>query len=416
LTTRRESFAVSFSEEKVKEIIETGTPSSLYEKKRVLVLTPDATRTCPLPMMVRAVREVMGERAAKLDFMVAVGTHIPLSEKRILELYGITAQCRKETFGRSEFFCHRWDLPETFLQVGYLSEEEVERISGGLLKEKVSIDINRKTYMYDLLLILGPVFPHEVVGFSGGAKYLFPGISGGELLHFFHWLAAMMTCREIIGRKDTPVRQVINKAMEKINLPVHCLAMVVKPGAGLCGLFAGDVKEAWSDAADLSSKVHMVTKKKPYRIVLGRAPEMYDEIWTAGKVMYKLEQVVADNGKLIIYAPHIDRISSTWGDYIEKIGYHVRDYFLAQMENFKDVPRGVLAHSTHVCGTGIYQNGIEKPRIQVVLATSIPREKCEQINLGYMDLTEIKIADYMGKEDEGILYVDHAGEILYRLE
>ena len=143
---------------------------------------------------------------------------------------------------------------------------------------------------------------------------------------------------------------------------------------------------------------------------------MYDEIWTGGKVMYKLEQVVADNGKLIIYAPHIDRVSSTWGDYIEKIGYHVRDYFLFQMENFKDVPRGVLAHSTHVCGTGIYQNGIEKPRIQVVLATSISKEKCEQINLGYMDPAGIRIADYMGREEEDILYVDHAGEILYRLE
>ena len=166
----------------------------------------------------------------------------------------------------------------------------------------------------------------------------------------------------------------------------------------------------------MSSRVHIVVKRKPYRIVLGRAPEMYDEIWTGGKVMYKLEQVVADGGRLIIYAPHIDRVSSTWGDYIEKIGYHVRDYFLAQMENFRDVPRGVLAHSTHVCGTGIYRNGIEKPRIEVVLATAIPKEKCERINLGYLNPAEVRMADYMAKEDEGILYVDHAGEILYRLE
>jgi nickel-dependent lactate racemase len=207
----------------------------------------------------------------------------------------------------------------------------------------------------------------------------------------------------------------IHRAMEKIDLPIHCLAMVVDSEAGLQGLFAGDVKKAWSDAADLSSRVHIVTKKRAYRTVLGRAPEMYDEIWTAGKVMYKLEQVVADNGKLIIYAPHVDRVSSTWGDYIEKIGYHVRDYFLSQMENFKGVPRGVLAHSTHVCGTGIYRNGIEKPRIQVVLATSIPKEKCEQIHLGYMNPGEIRIEDYMGKEDQGILFVDNAGEILYRL-
>ena len=284
----KEGSSVSVSEEKVKEIIETRTPARLYEKKSVLVLTPDGTRTCPLPMMVRAVREVIGERAAKLDFMVALGTHPLLSEERILELYGITGRYRDEKFSRSEFFNHRWDLPGTFLPIGYLSEGDVEKISGGLLREKVSIDINRKIYDYDLIFILGPVFPHEVVGFSGGAKYLFPGISGGEFLHFFHWLGAVVTCREIIGKKDTPVRQMINRAMEKIHLPIHSLAMVVEPGAGVYCLFAGDVKEAWSDAADLSSRVHIVTKKRPYRIVLGRAPEMYEEIWTAGKVMYKL--------------------------------------------------------------------------------------------------------------------------------
>jgi nickel-dependent lactate racemase len=404
------------SEQRVREIIEAGIPVRIYEKKRVLVLTPDGTRTCPLPMMVRAVRETMGKRAAKLDFMVALGTHPVLSEEKILALYGITSKDRVGVFSQCEFFCHRWDMPDTFLRVGELSREDTGKISSGLLRETVPIDINKKIYDYDLVLIMGPVFPHEVVGFSGGAKYLFPGVSGGELLHFFHWLGAVMTCREIIGKKDTPVRQVINLAMEKIRLPIHCLAMVVKPGAGLCGLFAGDVREAWSAAAELSSQIHIVVKKKPYRIVLGSAPEMYDEIWTGGKVMYKLEQVVADNGKLIIYAPHINRISSTWGDYIDKIGYHVRDYFLTRMEQFNDIPKGVLAHSTHVCGTGSFENGIEKPRIEVVLATSIPKEKCAQINLGYMDPAKINISDYQGKEDEGILFVDHAGEILYRLE
>ena len=190
---------MSLSEAKIKEIIKTGTPEGLYEKRRVLVLTPDGTRTCPLPMMVRVVSEVIGEKATKLDFMVALGTHPILSEKKVLELYGINPDDRKEKFSRSDFFCHRWDLPETFHRIGELSEEEVETISGGLLKETVPIDINKKIYDYDLILILGPVFPHEVVGFSGGAKYLFPGISGGAFLHFFHWLAALITCRKIIG-------------------------------------------------------------------------------------------------------------------------------------------------------------------------------------------------------------------------
>jgi nickel-dependent lactate racemase len=406
---------MTLSEEKIKEIIEAGTPAGLYENKRVLVLTPDGTRSCPLPMMVRTLREVIGARAARLDFMVALGTHPVMTEQQILDLYKISPGDRVEPFGRSGFSCHRWDLPETFQRIGELTEEEVATISGGLLRERVPIDINKSIFDYDLILILGPVFPHEVVGFSGGAKYLFPGISGGAFLHFFHWLGALITCRKIIGRKDTPVRRVIHRALEMIDLPIHCLAMVVNPEARLCGLFIGDVREAWSAAADLSAAIHVVEKKRPFRIVLGRAPEMYYEIWTAGKVVYKLEQVVAPGGALIIFAPHIREISTTWGEQIEKIGYHVRDYFLAQPEMFCTVPRGVLAHSTHVCGTGCYENGVETPDIKVVLATAIPEEKCRRIGLGYLDPASVRIDDYRDREEEGVLFVDHAGETLYRL-
>ena len=404
----------SCMEEEVRTLLEEGTPVRLFDRKRVLVLTPDATRTCPRPMMIRSVVDVIGARAAKLDFMVALGTHTPLAQKDILKLYGIDS--RRKMFRGIEFFNHEWDRQESFARIGTFTQEEVEDLSEGRLKEKVPLVINKRIFDYDLVLIVGPVFPHEVVGYSGGAKYLFPGISGGDFLHFFHWLGAVITCKNIIGIKDTPVRRAIDKAMEKVPVPVHCVAMVVNENSNLCGLYVGHVREAWSKAAELSSQVHVKTKKKPFRVVLGRAPAMYDEIWTAGKVMYKLEQVVADQGTLIIYGPHIREISRTWGKAIERIGYHTRDYFLAQMERFGDIPRGVLAHSTHVRGTGTYEKGVEKPHVNVVLATSIPRETCDRINLGYMDPSGIRLSDYMGREEEGILFVDHAGEILYRLE
>ena len=403
------------TEPEVKTLIEEGTPTKLYEGKKVLVLTPDTTRTCPLPMMIRALRKIIGTRCATLDFMVALGTHPPMTESDILSFYGISEDQRQTDFGNSRFFNHRWDLPETFKRIGYLEEEVVDNLSGGRLQEKVAIDINRKIFDYDLVVILGPVFPHEVVGFSGGAKYLFPGISGGEFLHFFHWLGAVLTCREIIGIKNTPVRDVIHRALNSVNVPIHLLAMVVTGQNRLCGLYTGDVQQAWARAADLSAKIHIVYKEKPFPIVIGRAPKMYDEIWVAGKVMYKLEQVVAESGKLIIYGAHIKHVSRTWGKEIEKIGYHVRDYFLAQETRFKDIPRGVLAHSTHVRGSGSFDNGIEIPRIEVILATGITADKCRRINLGYMDPSKIDIENYLNKEDEGILFVDHAGEILYKL-
>jgi nickel-dependent lactate racemase len=401
-------------ETEVRTLLEQGTPASLFDRKRVLVLTPDATRTCPLPMIIRSVGDVIGARAAKLDFMVALGTHTPLAHKDILKLFGIDES--RKRFDGSQFFNHEWGRQDSFARIGAFTQEEVEDLSEGRLKEKVPIVINKKILDYDLVLIAGPVFPHEVVGYSGGAKYLFPGISGGDFLHFFHWLGAVITCKKIIGIKDTPVRRAIDKAMEKVPVAVHCLAMVVNQDSNLCGLYVGDVWEAWSKAADLSSQVHVKTKKKPFRVVLGRAPAMYDEIWTAGKVMYKLEQVVADQGTLIIYGPHIREISRTWGNDIEKIGYHTRDYFLARMDRFRDIPRGVLAHSTHVRGTGTYEKGVEKADVNVVLATSIPKETCDRINLGYMDPSGIRLSDYMDREEEGILFVDHAGEMLYRLE
>jgi len=404
------------SAEDVYDLIEAGTPRALYAGRRVLVLTPDATRTCPLPMMIQALRDIVAPHCKALDFMVALGTHPPLPESKILALYGITEAMRRDRFAGSRFRNHRWDLPDTLTPIGHIEADDIDALSQGRLRERVPVTINRAVFDYDLILILGPVFPHEVVGFSGGAKYLFPGIAGGDFLHFFHWLGAVITCAGIIGTKDTPVRSVIHRALAMVEVPVHNIAMVVTPDNHLCGLYAGDVIASWSRAADLSARVHVIYREAPFPTVLGEAPAMYDEIWVAGKVMYKLEQVVADGGRLIIYGPHIDQVSRTWGPMIEKVGYHVRDYFLKQMDRFRDVPRGILAHSTHVRGTGTFENGVERPRIDVVLATGIPEEICRRINLGYMNPAQIRIEDYRRKEDEGILFVAHAGEMLYKLK
>jgi hypothetical protein len=132
--------------------------------------------------------------------------------------------------------------------------------------------------------------------------------------------------------------------------------------------------------------------------------------------MYKLEPVVADGGELIIFAPHLNKISQTHGRLIERIGYHVRDYFTKQWDRFQDVPWGVLAHSTHVRGTGGFENGVERPRVNVTLATGLPRELCERIGLGYLDPASIDVEAFAGREHEGLLLVRKAGEQLYRLE
>ncbi len=403
------------TEKEIRSIVEKGIPPQLVDGKRVLVLTPDATRTCPLPLLSRIVAKTLKGRARSLDFMIALGTHQVMSEQRIDALFGLGPGDRETVFSGVRFLNHRWDVPGSLQKLGTIGESDIEELTRGLFRESVDVVINRAVYDYDLVLVLGPVFPHEVVGFSGGNKYLFPGISGGDFVHFFHWLGAVITCMETIGIKHTPPRALVDRAACMLSVPRWCLAMVVAPDGQLAGLYAGTPEDAWSSAADLSEHIHVLFKPSPFRTVLGEAPAMYDEIWTAGKVMYKLEPIVAEGGTLIIYAPHVREISHTWGSYLLRIGYHVRDWFLKRMDQFKDVPRGVLAHSTHVRGVGTYENGIEKPRIDVVLATAIPREVCRTINLGYRDPATIDLASYKGREAESILYVEHAGEILHRL-
>jgi hypothetical protein len=166
----------------------------------------------------------------------------------------------------------------------------------------------------------------------------------------------------------------------------------------------------------LSAQVHIARRPRAFKQVLSCAPTMYADLWTGGKCMYKLEPVVADGGELIIYAPHISQVSVTHGKLIEEIGYHTRDYFTSQWERFQSMPWGVLAHSTHVRGVGTMENGIEKPRIRVTLATRIPREVCEAINMGWRDPDSIDIESFAGREDEGILLVRKAGEMLFQLD
>ena len=402
------------SETEVRDILAAGFGSSDWVGKKVLVLIPDNTRTCPMPMMFRQLVSILGPRVAKLDFLIALGTHQPMPVATINKMLGLTPEDRVTTFREIGIFNHHWEKPDTFQTLGTLSAETIAETTDGLMREEVEIGVNRMVDDYDVNLILGPTYPHEVVGVSGGLKYFFPGISNFEFINFFHWLGAVITCFEVIGKKDTPVRRVINEAAKLLPRPVFNINMVVNDGT-LVGLFVGDAIEAWSKAADLSDKCHIVYKDKPYKLVIGIAPEMYDELWTAGKVMYKLEPIVAGGGELVIFAPHVREISLTHGRHIEQVGYHVRDYFRKQWDKFSDVPGGVLAHSTHVRGLGTFENGIEQPRITVTLATGISQELTEKINLNYRNWQTLDVDSFRNREDEGILVVDHAGEVLHRL-
>lgn len=400
----------------ISEVVAAAVEEISPGGKRIVVLIPDLTRSAPMPLFFSLLADAMSPRARKLDFMVALGTHVPLDEEGIARLVGMPAAERASRYPNVDVLNHEWCRPDALETIGRIDAAEVAGATGGLLTEEVDIVLNRRVLRdYDMIVVCGPVFPHEVVGFSGGNKYLFPGVSGAEFLQFFHWVGAIITNPRIIGHRRTPVRDFIDRAASLVPVPRKAFCFVVD-GGGLAGFFFGDVEEAWSAAVDVSGARHIRRVERPLRSVLAEAPPMYDDLWVGGKCMYKLEPALADGAELIIYAPHIRDVSPVHGKILDEIGYHVRDYFVAQWDRFRRYPWGVVAHSTHVRGIGTYEDGVEKPRVRVVLATGIPRERCRRIDLEYRDPATIRREEWSGREDEGRLHVPHAGEILYRLE
>jgi len=218
-------------------------------------------------MVQEAIEHLVGVKSAQ-RVNDEEGTSIKTSS--IEHLVGVSASTRAERYPNVRIFNHDWHNPQALQTIGTISRSQARELTGGLLTDDVPVTLNRLIFDYDLLLICGPVFPHEVAGFSGGAKYLFPGIAGPDIINFTHWLGALVTSMHTIGIKDTPVRRVITQAAAFV------------------------------------------------------------------------------------------------------------------------------------------------PRISVTLATGIPEERCRHINLGYADYREIDPEACMGREQEGILYVPHAGEVLYR--
>ena len=398
----------------VKDICEEALADLPLDGKRVLVLIPDHTRHAPIDLFFRVLTDLLQQRARVLDYLVATGTHAAMEPERLYRHLGLTASEHQQKYGKVRFFNHEHHKLDELVSLGTLPGEEVSQLTQGLFSQDIPVTINRKATEYDHILIVSPVVPHEAVGFSGGNKYFFPGIAGLDVVEKFHWLAAVITNPVINGVKDTPTRKVINRVVQFLPTPRTCFAFAIDDQHQLACLFAGPPEEAWSKAADYSAQLHIKYLDKPVKRVLGLTPAIYEEVWVAGKAMYKLEPVVADGGELVIHGPHVKAVSFMHGKDIARVGYHVRDYFVKQWDRFAHESKLILAHSTNVKGIGTFDDGVEHPRITVTLATSIARPDCEAINLAHRDVSSIDIQRW--QEDEDTLVVEEAGQVLYRLK
>ncbi|HVX18189.1 MAG TPA: lactate racemase domain-containing protein [Acidimicrobiales bacterium] len=376
------------------------------DDRSLCLVIPDATRSCPLPLLLGAIVDAVADRVRSCTAVVALGTHAPLDGDALRRLVGGSDL---------QVVNHAWWDDDTFAAVGQLDAGTVKRLSAGRLDEAVDVRINRLVIDHDVTLIVGPVLPHEVVGFSGGNKYLFPGLSGPELIDVTHWLGALITSAEIIGTPGiTPVRALVHAAAELVPGERHALSVVVHPDTGgLEAVTFGDPVASWEAAARVAAKSHVMYLPEPVQRVLSLVPSRYDDMWTGAKGFYKVEPVVADGGEVVVYAPHITQISAMHPG-LDELGYHCRDYFLAHWDRYRDHRRGELAHSTHLYGAGTYdpERG-EVPRVKVTLATSIPEDVVRRANLGWLDPAAVDIDRWTA--DPGALVVPDAGEVLYRL-
>ncbi len=382
--------------------------------RSVCVIVPDATRSCPMPLLFGAVHAALHGRVSAMTALVALGTHAAMPDEQLADWLGYPPGRLADRYPGLQVLNHRWQDPDTFVDLGTVPADRIAELSGGLLHTAVDVKLNRAVAEHDVALVVGPVFPHEVVGFSGGNKYFFPGVAGQDIIDLSHWLGALITSATIIGTRGvTPVRALIDEAARLIPSKRLALCVVTAPAGGVHAAAFGSPEQAWAAAADVAAQTHVRYLDEPVRRVLSVMPRRYEDMWTAAKGFYKVEPVVADGGEVIIYAPHISDVARMHPE-INEIGYHCRDYFVKQWDTFQALHWSVLAHSTHLRGAGSWDAATgEHCRVTVTLATGIPEHVVRSINLNYLDPARVDVADF--EADPATLVVREAGEVLYRL-
>ena len=403
------------TDDAVRQFVTQTLAAEDVDGRSVCVIVPDGTRSCPLPLLLSAVHQALHGRATQITVLIALGTHAAMGEMQLAGHLGYADRGLEVTYPGMTVRNHEWWKPETFTSLGPISADRVSELSDGRFHQSVDVVLNRAVVDHDVSLVVGPVFPHEVVGFSGGNKYFFPGVAGPEVIDFSHWLGALITSADIIGTRGiTPVRALINEAASMIPSRRLALCLVVQSGTGLVHAASfGPPEAAWAACAEVSAETHVKYLDAPVRRVLSVIPTKYDDMWTGAKGFYKVEPVVADGGQVILYAPHITQIS-VMHPVIGEIGYHCRDYFLGQWDRFSGYHWGDLAHSTHLFGAGTWdhEHG-ERGRVRVTLATGIPEDMTRAANLDYLDPALVDIAAMTADPDT--LVLPQAGEVLYRL-
>ncbi len=392
--------------------------SRIKPDARVLAIIPDKTRDDNTDLLFPFAAEILAaRRVAQLDALVAQGTHVPMTDEEKRSKIGAGED---PVPGLGHIYDHQWNVPEELVKIGELSAARVTEVTGGLITNAVPVNLNRRLRpgVYDTIVIFSATVPHEVAGFAGGAKYLFPGVAGPDLTHATHWLGALASIENVIGRVETPTRHMIEAAADFVTAQIITLNSVITRAEDnrlrTHALFAGDFRDAFRRAAEVSRHVHIKYTGRKYKRVVALLDEHYDELWVGGKASYKLGGIIEEGGELIIYAPHLRSISETHGRLIEKYGYapldRVREMVALSTELQNNL--AVAAHLAHVSYAGLRdETGRIVPRYQITMASALDEETCRRVHLGFMDHRKFRREDY--ENDPNTLVVERAGRDLF---
>jgi nickel-dependent lactate racemase len=389
-------------------------------RSSVLAIVADETRDDNTSLLFPLAAEILSAKILKsFDVLIAQGTHGPMSDSSKRRKLGVGLGL---PLGVGHVFDHAWMDASKLTRIGKLHVDELKQITGGLIDVPIDLKINALLApgLYDTVLIFGTTMPHEVAGFSGGAKYFFPGVAGPELTHASHWLGALAGIEKTIGRVETPTRLLFEAAADFIAATVISLNSVVTRQNGRLrthALFCNDLRSALRKAAEVSKFVHIKYTGRKYTRVVALLEAHLNDLWVGGKASYRLGPVIEEGGELIVYAPHIRGISDVHGDLIKRYGYAPIEVIRDLVDKCDDLRNNlcVAAHLAHVSFAGRRSNdGNIVPRYAIHLCSSIDPATCRQVNLGYMDPSTFQKTLY--SNDPDTLVVEQAGRDLYLVD
>jgi nickel-dependent lactate racemase len=381
-----------------------NTLDKLGTREKVLVIPPDFTRFhSRAGELTQYIYEYYGDRLT--DILPALGTHFPMTEAEIGKMYpGVPL---------SLFRVHNWR--EDVVTVGIVPGEYVKEVSEGVVDYPWPAQVNRMLVEggYDLILSLGQVVPHEVIGMANYNKNIFVGTGGAEGINKSHFIGASYGMERIMGRASNPVRKVLNYASDHFtnHLPIVYMQTVVSPGSDglqIRGLFIGDDFECFEKAAALSLRVNFrMLDREMKKVVVFLDPEEFRTTWVGNKSIYRTRMAIADDGELIVLAPGLHQFGEDPGNdlLIRKYGYvptpKVLKY-IAENADLRD-SLGVAAHLIH---------GTSEGRFRITYCPGhLSQQEIESVGFRYAALDEMMRKYNPARLEDGWNEVD--GEEIY---